>query len=87
MAAAREPGHVGNVADDQPGDDWAGAEQAGQAGAAGGDRRGQLRGALAALAVQAAQVGEELGGQVVAGGGGRRLRGDLVQDAGGPGPR
>ena len=51
MAAAREPGHVGNVADDQPGDDWAGAEQAGQAGAAGGDRRGQLLGALAALVI------------------------------------
>ena len=42
MAASREPGHVGNVADDQPGDDRAYAEQAGHGGAAGGDRRGQF---------------------------------------------
>jgi hypothetical protein len=83
VAAAGEPGHIGNIADDQPGDDRADAEQAGQGGAAGPDRSRQLLGALAALGVQAAQVGHELGGQVVAGGGNRPGRGDLVQDAGG----
>ena len=47
------------------------AEQAGQGSAAGPDRRSQLLGALAALAVQAAQAGQELGGQVTPDGGGR----------------
>jgi hypothetical protein len=81
VAAAREPGHIGNVTDDQPGDDRADAEQAGQGGAGSPHRRGQLLGALAALVIQAAHVGQELGGQIATGGGDRPGRGDLVQQA------
>jgi len=80
---AGEPGHLTDGAEDGGGDDRAGAEDAGQGGARGGDRRGELGAGVAPLGVQAAQIGEEFGGEPAAGGGGRAGRADAPQ----PGPR
>jgi hypothetical protein len=58
--------HHGGRTDAVAHDNRADAEQAGQGGAGSPDCRGQLLGAFAARAFQAAHVEEQLGGQVVA---------------------
>jgi len=75
MIPAGEPGHVGGVADDGGGDDRADPEDVGDRGARRADRDGQLVLRLADLGVQAAHVGQELGGELAAGlpGGAGRL--------------
>jgi len=78
-----EPEHLAHVADHGAGDDRADTEQAGQAGARGPDRCGQLLAGLAQLGVQPAQVGQELGGQLAACRGSRARGGDLPADPGG----
>jgi hypothetical protein len=71
VVPASEPEHLADVADHGAGDDRADAEQAGQAGAGGFDRHGQFLVGVAQLGIQAADVGEELGGQLAAGVGDR----------------
>jgi hypothetical protein len=72
--ADREPGHGDDIADDHGGDDWAGAEDLGDGGAACFDRGGQVLLDLAPLGVQVANVGQQLGGELAArlGGSGQR---------------
>jgi hypothetical protein len=85
LVRCRRPGRVGDVADHGRGGDRADAEGLGQAGAGGADRRGEFLAGLAQLGVDAAQVGQVLGGHVVPGRGhrvGRVVRG---QDRGGLG--
>jgi hypothetical protein len=62
-----EPGGVVDVADDQGGDDRADAEDLGQTGATGLDRLSEPQPGLAELGVEVAQVGQELGGDLVTG--------------------
>jgi hypothetical protein len=66
VVPAGEPEHLAHVADHGAGDDRADAEQAGQAGARGPDRGGQLLVGVAQLGVEAADVGQELAGQLAA---------------------
>jgi hypothetical protein len=82
VLSAGEPGHLAHVADDGASDDRADAEEPGQAGAGGFDRRGQLLVGLAQLGIEAADVGEELGGQLAAGLGNSVRGGGLLQDSG-----
>jgi len=79
----REPEYLAGVADHGAGDHRADTEQAGQAGSGGFHRSGQLLVALAQLGVQAADVGQELGGQVASRLGSRARGGDLLEDPGG----
>ncbi|MGO9077885.1 MAG: hypothetical protein ACLQDY_02430 [Streptosporangiaceae bacterium] len=59
-----EPGDVAGVADDGPGADRAGPGYLGHGGSRRADRRGEFLPGLRELGVQAAQVVQELGGQV-----------------------
>jgi hypothetical protein len=83
VVPVREPEYLAHVADHGAGDDWADTEQASQAGARGPDRGGQLLVGLAQLGVQAAEVGQELGGQLAARLGSWARGGDLLEDPGG----
>ncbi len=67
LVRGREPGDVGDVADDGRGDDRSDAEYLSQAGAGGADRGGELVAGIAELGVEAAQVSQVLAGQVVPG--------------------
>jgi hypothetical protein len=64
VIAAREAGHVADVADDGPGNHGADAEDLREAGAGGPDRGGQLLPGPAQLGIQVAQIGQELGGEL-----------------------
>jgi hypothetical protein len=66
VIAAGEPGHAGDVADHCAGVDRAEAEDLGEAGARRSDGRGQFLLGIAELGIQAAQVLQELAGQLVA---------------------
>ena len=80
---AGEPGHVDDIADHRAGVDRTEAEDLGERGARGPDGRGQLLAGVAELGVQAAQVLQELAGQLAARGPDRAGRRDLLQDGGG----
>src|SRR5262249_31674138 len=80
---AGEPEHRADGADHGAGDDRADAEQAGQAGARGPDRGGQLLVRLAQLGIEAAEAGEELARHLTARPGARTRRADLPEEAGG----
>ena len=83
MVPVREPEYLAHVPDHGAGDHRADTEDAGQAGARGADCGGQLRVGLAQLGVQAAEVGQELGGQLAACLGSWARGGDLLEDPGG----
>jgi hypothetical protein len=82
VVPAGEPGHGDDIADHGGGDDWAGAEDLGDAGAGCLDRGGQLLLDLAPQGVQVADVGQQLGGEFPAGLGGRVRRRDLAEEPG-----
>jgi hypothetical protein len=67
VIAAGEAGQVADVTDNGAGDHGADAEDLREGGAGVLDRGGQLLAAVAQLGVQAAQVGQELGGELGAG--------------------
>ena len=67
MIAAGEAGHVADVTDDGAGDHRTDTEDLRESGAGRLDRGGQLLAGAAQLGVQAAQVGQELGGEPGAG--------------------
>ena len=83
MIPAGEPEHLAHVADHGAGDHRADTEQAGQAGTGGLHHGGQLLVALTQLGIQAADVGQELGGQLAARPGCRAGGGDPLEDPGG----
>jgi hypothetical protein len=79
---AGEPGRVTGLADDNGCHDRAHAEDPGEGGAAGLDRRRQLLPGLVHLGVDPAQVPGEVSGQLAAGPGDGPGHGDLAQDTG-----
>ena len=82
VIAAGEAGHVDHVTDDGAGDHGADAEDLGEGGAGGLDRGGQLLAGAAQLGVQAAQVGQELAGELGASPGHGTGRRGLLQEPG-----
>jgi hypothetical protein len=68
VVPAGEPGHVADVAYHGAGDDRADAEDLGDRGARCPDGDGQLLLGVAQLGVEVAQVTQELGGELAAGG-------------------
>jgi hypothetical protein len=83
VVPAGEPEHLAHVADHGAGDDRADAEQTGQAGAGDPDRCGQLLVGVAQLGIEAADVVDELGGQLAARLDDRIRWPHLLEDAGG----
>lgn len=67
MVPAGEAGHVDGAAGHDGGDDRADAKDLGEAGAECPDRDGQALAGVAYLGVDAAQVLDEAGGELVAG--------------------
>jgi len=76
---------VADVADDGAGADRPGAEDLGQAGGAGFDRCGEFLADLAQLGIQAADVSQEIRGELAARLANRVRRRDLAEDAAGLG--
>jgi hypothetical protein len=83
MVPAGEAGNVADVPEDRGGDRRADPEDLGHGGAGGRDGHGELLLDVAALGIDAPQVGEELLGQDPAGRPGGAARLDLVEDPGG----
>ena len=67
MVPGREAGDVADVADHGGSDDRSDPEHLGQRRLGGGDRRGDPSAGLAALDIEADQVGDELAGELVSG--------------------
>jgi hypothetical protein len=84
VAPGREPGHGDDIADDRGGDHRTDSEHAGHGGAGGLDRGGQFLLHLAPLAVQMAQIGQQLGGELTARLAGRACGPDLGEDLSSP---
>jgi len=79
VVGAGEAGHLADVADHDGGDHRADPKQPGQAGPGRPDRHRELVFGVAHLRVDAAQIGHELGRELVAGRGDRAARRDRGQ--------
>jgi len=66
VISVSEAGHLADLADRRGRDDGADAEQPGQRGAGGPDGGGELLLGIAHLGIDAAQVRQELGGELTA---------------------
>ena len=84
MVPAGEPGHGDHIADDGGGDDRPGAEDPGDAGAGCPGRGGQRLAGFAPLGIQAADAGQQLGGELAARLGNSARWPDLAEEPGGP---
>jgi hypothetical protein len=85
MVPVREAGDIADFADHRGCEDRAGAEDLREGGGGGPDRCGELLLGLAHLGVDAAQVGEELGGDLVVGCRHRPRRRDALEEMSGLG--